>query len=347
MKRIWVRDRPGFYVRLAGFVALALCLWWVMRPKSPRLTIYCAHDALYAQKLLGQFQQQTGIELDVKFDTEATKSLGLVEMILQEKNNPRCDVFWNNEVLGTMRLQREGLLEPYISPRHSEIPGQFKEPTGLWTGFGARLRVYVVDPSRLQPDLAAIGRRLQDPDLSEVAIAKPLYGTTRTHYTALWQLWGAEKLKAWHASLHRRKIREESGNARTRDLVAAGVCDLGFTDTDDVYAALQRGDVVAMIPARLPSDQVICIPNTVCLIRGSDRPEQARKLIDFILSQETEEALALSGAYQIPLGPVDESKLHQKVRDLLPLREEAYDLTSLGRASEECLAWLKELYAGG
>ncbi len=346
MKRLEIHSKPGFYGSLAGLVAVAICAWWMIWSQTPKLTIYCAHDSVYSEEILRAFTEETGIPVNIKFDTEATKSLGLVELLLREKEQPRCDVFWNNEVLGTMRLQREGVLDPYISPRHAEIPDQFKDPDGFWTGFAARLRVYIVDPARLRPDLEAIEERLRDPDLSQVTMAKPLYGTTRTHYTALWEVLGAERLKAWHREFRERGLNEVSGNAMTRAMVGEGVCDLGYTDTDDFYVAKRRQQNVAMVPCRLPNNEVICIPNTVCLIHGSDRPQQARRLIDFLLSEQTEIALAKALSHQIPLGPVDEAILPEEVRSLRPLIKEGIDLKSLRQADRECLAWLKSVYSG-
>ncbi len=328
-------------------VAVVICAWWMLQPKIPKLTVYCAHDSVYAQEILEAFQEETGIKMDIRFDTEATKSLGLVEMILSEGDQPSCDVFWNNEVLGTMRLQGAGMLDPYVSPHQERIPRQFKDPNGFWTGFAARLRVFIVNPDVLPAELSAIEKRLEDPDLQEVTIAKPLYGTTRTHYSALWHAWGGEALKQWHESLFARGINEVSGNAVTRAMVAEGVCDLGFTDTDDYFVAKERKQNVAMVPARLPSGEVICIPNTVCLIKQSDRPDEARRLIDFLLSAETEVRLANSRALQLPLGPVDTDKLPKEVQDLLPLTKEGVDLTTLRDAAKECLDWLKELYVNG
>ena len=45
---------------------------------------------------------------------------------------------------------------------------------------------------------------------------------------------------------------------------------------------------------------------------------------------------------QIPLGPVDESKLSDEVRHLKGWSRDAYDLTTLGPARAECLEWLRE-----
>ena len=62
------------------------------------------------------------LEVAPKFDTEKDKSVGLYTELVKEKDRPRCDVFWNNEILDTIRLQRQGLLEPYDSPSAKPYP---------------------------------------------------------------------------------------------------------------------------------------------------------------------------------------------------------------------------------
>ena len=49
------------------------------------VVIYCAHDSVYSEQILQDFEDQTGIRLDIRFDTEATKSLGLTELLVREK----------------------------------------------------------------------------------------------------------------------------------------------------------------------------------------------------------------------------------------------------------------------
>src|SRR5262249_53913332 len=72
--------------------------------RAPDLVVYCAHDALYAEQVIDRFRTETGLSVAVRYDTEATKSLGLCEQIVRERAHPRCDVFWDNEPLGVMRL---------------------------------------------------------------------------------------------------------------------------------------------------------------------------------------------------------------------------------------------------
>lgn len=304
--------------------------WLYHRSGPPRLTVYCAHDSIYAESILRDFTRQTGIPVASRYDTEATKSLGLTELLVREKDAPRCDVFWNNELLGTLDLQEKGILSPYRGAGWERIPANFKDGDGHWTGFAARMRVEISHPDRTAPF-----------DLARFAIAKPFYGTTLTHYSVLWQRRGREKTIAWHRDWRARGVRELKGNAAVKDAVADGACDAGFTDTDDFFLAKDAGKPVAMRPVQLDDGATICIPNTVAIIRGTPREADARRLVDFLLSAATELALARAKSRQIPLGPVAEDQVPAEVRELREAASHGVPLAGLLRARNECLAWLK------
>ena len=307
--------------------------WLYHRSGPPRLTVYCAHDSIYAESILRDFTRQTGIPVAARYDTEATKSLGLTELLVREKDAPRCDVFWNNELLGTLDLQEKGILAPYRGPGWQRIPANFKDADGHWTGFAARMRVEISQAQKAAPF-----------DLARFAIAKPLYGTTLTHYAVLWQRQGREKTIAWHRDWRARGVRELRGNAAVKDAVANGACDAGFTDTDDFFQAKDAGQPVIMRPVQLDDGATICIPNTVAIIRGTRRETDARRFVDFLLSAETELALARSKSRQIPLGPVPEEQVPAEVRELRGWTADAVPLANLLPARNECLAWLKAEY---
>lgn len=316
-----------------------------------RVVVYCALDSMFSQAVLERFERETGIKVDVRFDTEATKSLGLIEQLVSEKDQPRCDVFWNNELLGMVDLQQRGVLQPYKGVGYERIPAGYKEADGNWTGFAARMRVWIVNTDRMAATPQAIEAALAG-KLDRVAIAKPLYGTTLTHYTVLWDLWGGDRLKSWHGDWRVRGAHEATGNATVKNLVAAGVYDLGLTDTDDFFIAKDEGKPVEMLAARVDDaagnnaarGRVICIPNTVAMIKGAPHRAEAETLIDYLLSAQTELALANSRSRQVPLGPVDESKLSDEVRQLKQWVAEGYPLTGLGEARRACLSWLKAEY---
>src|SRR4029077_19991782 len=109
-----------------------------------RVVLYCSQDREFALGLLEQFRKETGLEVVPKFDTEANKSVSLYNEIVAEEGRPRCDVFWNNEPLNTLRLQKQGLLEPYDSPSAKPYPAWAKAKDHTWHAFAGRARVLLV-----------------------------------------------------------------------------------------------------------------------------------------------------------------------------------------------------------
>ena len=163
-------------------------------------------------------------------------------------------------------------------------------------------------------------------------------------------------MKKWDADVRRRGLRILAGNARVKDAVAEGVCDVGWTDTDDCFEAIDDHKPVGMLPLMLAEPResatktgdksaarqfAIVIPNTVSLVRGTKHRTDAERFIDFVLSAETELTLAKSKSRQIPLGPVDSNQLTAEVRKLSDYVSQGYDLRKLEGARRECLAWLK------
>lgn len=338
---------PGATAVIGALAALILTGVWLTGTFSSSgrdaLVVYCAHDAVYSEEILRRFEHETGIPVEIRFDTEATKSLGLVQLIERERQHPRCDVFWNNELLGTLALQEQGLLEPYQGTGWQRMPERFRDPAGHWVGFAARLRVWIVNTNAAAADEKTVDAIL-DTEAARAAFAQPMFGTTLTHYTVLWNTWGEAKVREWHASLRQRGLQEVKGNAAVKDLVAAGRCDCGATDTDDVFVALDDHLPVDMLPVRVDG-QTIAIPNTVAIIKGTRHRAAAEKLVDFLTSAENELALAKAKSRQIPLGPVDNSGVPAEVKRLQEWAADSVDLRSLLTDRQACLAWLRKEYA--
>lgn len=332
---------------LLALVGAAGLLWALLAVRTrDALVVYCAHDLMYAEEILRDFERQTGISIALVGDTEATKSLGLVKRLIRERENPLCDVFWNNQMLGTVDLAGDGVLEPYRGRHWSDIPERFRDDDGLWTGFGARMRVWIYGEDGGPPPFLSFSERDFDRSLSQVVIAQPMFGTTLSHYAVLWHQLGGDGLSNWHRRAVAGGLRVVPGNATVKDLVAEGVCSLGMTDTDDFYQAVDAGSAVAMQPIRTPAGETICLPNTVAIIRGTARRSEAERLVDYLTSPEVEIKLARSKARQIPLGKnVSRSDLPEDVRRLAEWSNESVDLKGLDTARDECLEWLVTEFA--
>lgn len=274
-------------------------------PESGCIVVYTALDRPFSEPILDQFTRETGIRVDAVYDAESTKTIGLVNRIRMEAARPRCDVFWNNEILNTLRLQKEGLLQPCEPAGSDSIPPAFRDPQSHWYGFAARARVLVVNTNIVaESDLPTSIGALADPRWKgRCGIAKPLFGTTASHAAILFAQRGVEGATRFFDSLKENKIQVLSGNRACAQRVADGGLALALTDTDDAVLELRAGKPVRIIfPDSGPNDDgTIFLPNTLSMVRGAPHPAEALKLIEFLLRPQIEEALAAGESAQIPV----------------------------------------------
>jgi iron(III) transport system substrate-binding protein len=307
---------------LVFVIAIAAVVGCSGAPSKPQeVIVYTALDEGFSQPIFEAFTRTTGIVVRPKYDTESTKTVGLTQAILAERDRPRCDLFWNNEILNTLRLEREGLLRAYASPAAKDYPASSRSPKGDWYGFAARARVLVVNTNQLSE--ARRPKSIQDlidPQWYEsVGIAKPLFGTTATHAACLAAVWGEEKTQEFFKAV-KRNARIMSGNKQVAQAVASGELAFGLTDTDDALEEIAAGMPVAIVYPDQAEGELgtLFIPNTLALVKGSEHPEAAEKLLNWLLSSDVEKQLASGPSGQIPLregvAASDRVKTPQQVR---------------------------------
>jgi iron(III) transport system substrate-binding protein len=299
-------------ILLLPFLTLVGC----SRP-APRVVLYCAQDQEFAEGLLAEFTKQSGLPVAPKYDTEATKSVSLATELSMDAKRPRCDVHWNNEIIGTIKLQRLGVYEPYDSPAAGSYPAWTKPADHTWTAFASRARVIVINTKLVaEADRPKSILDLTDPKWKgKVAIAKPLFGTTATQAAALFAVLGPDAARDFYRGLKANDVQVVAGNKQVAEGVARGQYAVGLTDTDDALGEIESGRPVAMtFPDRdenpkQPKLGVLYIPNTLAVIKGCPNPSGAKQLIDFLLSDRVEAQLAEGPSHQIPLNPKVKAKL--------------------------------------
>jgi len=265
--------------------------------------VYVSTDRVFSEPILREYQKQSGVTVNAVYDTEETKSTGLANRLLAEKARPQADVFWSNEPVRTLVLKSRDVLAPYRSPSATGIPEMLIDPEGYWTGFSARMRVIAYNTKTVTPNDAPQSIfDLADPKWKgQVAMADPRFGSTSFHVAALYALAGDEKMDDFFRRLKANGVRIVDGNSVVRDLVTRGEVKVGLTDTDDVNVALEDGQPIAMVLPDRNGLGVPVMPNMVSLIANAPHPDEARRLIDYLLSADVERQLAQSEAVQIPL----------------------------------------------
>jgi iron(III) transport system substrate-binding protein len=296
------------FIRIT-MIALPLALVGCVPQPEKQVVVYSALDREFAAPILGGFYRSTEDQIRPmpKFDVESTKTVGLVNRLIAEADQPVCDVFWNNEIMHTLRLQKLGLLQPHDWEVGPNWPAGMQASDGTWCGFAARARVLIVNTEQL-PDRAAWPQTVEalaDPAWRDrCAMAYPLFGTTATHAAVLDARLGKEKAATFFQQVADNAL-ILSGNKQVALAVSSGQLAWGITDTDDAIIELEAGHPVVIVFPDQGEDQMgtLFIPNTVAIIKGGPNPEYARMLVDYLLSPAVEKRLAEGRSAQFPLGP--------------------------------------------
>lgn len=290
------------FVILAAIVLASVGIVLTQRPEKNVVVVYVSHDQDLSEPILKRFESATGVKVLALYDTEATKTVGLVNRIIAEKDNPQADVFWNNEPMRTVKLKDLGLLEPYCSVNGADIPENFKDKDCYWFGFAARARVIIYNTNLIRKEEApkSIYDFIDPKWKGKACIANPLLGSTSTHVALLFAFLGEEEAKELLKKMKENEVKIVESNSMVRDMVVAGECWFGLTDTDDAFDAIAEGKPVEMVFPDQQTFGTMVFPNTVAIIRNAKHRENAEKLVDFLLSSEVEEELAKT-ALQIPV----------------------------------------------
>lgn len=274
-------------------------------PDVERVVLYCSVDQAVAEPVIAQFEKQSGIKVLTRFDTEANKTVGLVQKIRAEKDNPAADIFWSSEIFYTIRLAREGLLDPFQCREFSDWPKTFVDAEKNWYAFGLRARVIAYNTNKISADEApgSLEDILDKKWNGRFLMAHPQFGTTGGDVASWFALYGKQDAERILRALKDNGVRLVDGNSTAVRMVANGQADLCFTDTDDVYAAKRNGWPVDMTMLRRGGKGTLAIPNTAALIKGGPNRKNAEAMMKFLLGGYAEQMLLKSDSHNWPIDP--------------------------------------------
>src|SRR5206468_1564602 len=290
------------WVHLVLILLLAAVLNSCRSASSNTVVVYVSEDQVFSEPILKDFERETGITVKSVFDTEESKSTGVMNRLIAEKDNPQADVYWANESVRADALKQRGVSTPYVSPAAEGIPDQFKDSDHYWTGFSARARLLLVNArSTIKP--ASVMAYTDPSAKGRAAIANPLFGTTTDYVAALFTIWGDERARTFMNDVKNNGVKMTTSNGESADFVATGEVDFSLVDSDDAVNRKKQGKPVEIIYPDQEANGlgVLILPNAVALIKGGPHADNGKQLIDYLISKTTERKLAFADCAQIPL----------------------------------------------
>jgi iron(III) transport system substrate-binding protein len=308
---------------------------------NQEVVVYTSVDQVFSEPILRAFERESGIRIRAVYDTEETKSTGVLNRLITEAGNPQADVFWSGDPVRPFQLIKRGLVEPYQSPQSASLPTNARAADNTWTGLAARARVLLVNKSRVAAEnMPQSIRDFADARWrGQTAIANPLFGTTTMHVGALFSVWGEQRTRAFLDELKKNEVRIASSNGEVKRLVVTGEVIFGLADTDDANEALHEGANIAVVYPDQDALGTLVMPTSLVLMRRAPHATAGQKLIDYLLSPAIEGQLTKSAGHM----PLREGvAVPPNVRKVGNLRIMQVDYGDVAQQLEAQQVWLRK-----
>lgn len=325
----------GFLVLLAALLTLTGCGAWddgdasAFAPgEEARLTIYTSHKAEVYGPIVREFEERTGIWVQV----ETGGTAELLERIASEGEDTPCDLLFGGGVDSLSACA--DLFESYESPRAADLDPSHRCAGGNWTPFSILPVVLIYNPVLVRMNPPEGWSSLLDPAWrGRIAFTSP--AVSGSSYTALATLLQAlpqgdgDVLSAFFDNLQGRALPDSGAVVGA---VADGTCVIGITLEETARKAVQAGSDIAIL---YPQEGTSAIPDGMAVVAGCAHRENARRFVDFALEEDVQRFLVRVCLRRPVLGePLEELRLIN------------YDLDWAANAREGLLARWRALEEG-
>jgi len=216
--------------------------------------------------------------------------------ILAEQGQQRGDAIWGLAVTSMLLLDRRGLLEPYAPKNLAAIKPAFRDPAEppAWVGMEAWVAAVcfnTIEARKLGLPKPQSWFDLLDPRFKgKLAMPHPASsGTGYFHVSAWIQMFGEDRAWAFMDKLHENiAVYEHSGTRPCRQ-AASGEFPVGISYELAAASARQKG---APIEGLLMKEGGGWDMDAAAILRGTKKPEAARRLMDFAASRRANELYA-------------------------------------------------------
>lgn len=265
------------------FLTIALAGCGGSDSEKGTLTIYSGREEELVQPLIDQFEQATGITVDVRYGESAE----LAATIAEEGENSPADVFFSQDpgslgaVAGSFAQLPQGTLD--------RVAERFRDSQGRWVGTSGRVRVLAYNTDALsENDVPDSVFDLTDPRWSGKVGIAPTNGSFQAFVTAMRLSAGDQKTREWLVGLKQNDARTYEKNTPIVEALATGEIELGLVN--HYYLSLvkaEQPDAPIANHFLAPGDAgaLVSVAGVGVLASAGNR-DGAEQFVAFLLSEE-------------------------------------------------------------
>src|SRR3954468_12780328 len=267
----------GGVLIVAGFIGVVVA---TSGSSGDRLVIYTARSHYGEEQPFKDFAHTTGADLTL-FGGSASE---LYERIKSEGDHTKADVLITVDAANLWRAKEAGLLQPVHSAElERNVPANLRDPDDAWFGLTVRARTIMRSTERVKPDAVTTYEGLGDPRWKGRLCLRS--GTSDYNVSFV-----ADRIAKDGRAATERMLRRWMANDPTilgsdtdvLDAIKDGDCDVGLTNS---YYLGRELEADPDFPVTLEwADQTGRGTHVnlsgLGVVRGSDKAEEARKLIE-------------------------------------------------------------------
>ena len=305
------------------------------------LTVYSGREEELVGPLLDRFEEETGIELEVRYGDSAE----LAATIAEEGDNSPADVFFAQDPGSLGALEAENLLATLPRSILSRVPARFRDPDRRWTGTSGRVRVLAYNTEAVaEEEVPDTVFDLTDPKWKGKIGFPPTNASFQAFVTAMRLSAGEERTRAWLEAFAANDPETYEKNTPVVEAVAAGEIELGLVNHYYLYLVKEEQPDAPVANHFLePGDPGALVSVAgAAIIDGSDDESDARTFLEYLLSDDGQRFYtAEAEEAEYPLVEGIEPK--EGLPALEELQGPDVDLDAFGPELEETLELLREV----
>ena len=257
-----------------------------------RLTVYSGRSPDLIGPLLERFAEETGIDVAVRYGGTAQ----LAGLLIEEGDRTSADVFIAQDAGALGAAQDAGLFAVLDASVLERVPAAYRSREGRWVGLSGRARVLVYRTDALgPPELPSSILELTDPKWAGRLGWAPANGSFQAWVTALRVHEGEEAARAWLEGVAANDPADFPNNVSIVAAVGRGEIDIGLVNHYYLnrFLAEEGEDFPARNHYTAPGD-IGSLVNVAGagVLRASERREEARRLLEFMLDEEAQRFFA-------------------------------------------------------
>ena len=289
------------------------------------LTIYSGRSEELVAPLIEQFEQESGIQVEVNYASTSE----LAATILEEGDASPADVFFSQDAGALGALAAEARLAALPDELLGQVPEPFRSDDGVWVGVSGRARVAAYDTRALpEADLPASVRDLTDPEWKGKIGWAPSNASFQSFVTAFRVLEGDEAARAWLEGVQANEPKVYEGNSQALEGVASGEIQLALVNHYYLLQALEERPDLPVANHFFPGGDPGSLVNVAGagILTTAQNQAAAEEFVRFLLADESQRYFAES-TFEYPL--VQGVEADERLTPLAEIESPDIDLSQL------------------